>query len=64
VKNIVIKDKENLNLEILENPKETIDALLDKFYKVFGPTALYVAKRNTYRITRNMQLHQVPDKLR
>jgi hypothetical protein len=64
VRNIVIKDKEKFELEISENPKETINALLEKFFKVFGPTALYVAKRNTYRITRNMQLHDVPDKLR
>jgi len=64
IRNIVIKDKENIELEISGDPKDAIDALLEKFFKVFGPTALYVAKRNTYRITKNMQLHQVPDKLR
>ncbi len=63
VPNIVIKDKENIQLEILGDPKKTIDSLLENFFNVFGPTALYVAKNSTYRLTKNMQTHQVPDKL-
>lgn len=63
VPNIIVKDKENMDFQIIADPKATINMLLDNFFKVFGPTALYVAKRNTYRITKSMQLHQVPDRL-
>ena len=63
VSNIIVKDKEKMDFQIIADPKATINMLLDNFFKVFGPTALYVAKRNTYRITKNMQMHQVPDRL-
>lgn len=63
VTNIIVKDKENMDFEIIADPKATINMLLENFFKVFGPTALYVAKRSTYRITKNMPLHQIPDKL-
>ncbi|MFM7088588.1 MAG: hypothetical protein ACKOW9_03590 [Candidatus Paceibacterota bacterium] len=63
VSNIIVKDKESMDIQIIADPKATINMLLDFFFKVFGPTALYVAKRNTYRITKNMQMHQVPDRL-
>ncbi|MFN4181275.1 MAG: hypothetical protein ACK4FA_01075 [Candidatus Paceibacteria bacterium] len=63
VSNIIVKNREQMDFQIIADPKATINMLLDNFFKVFGPTALYVAKRNTYRITKNMQMHQVPDRL-
>lgn len=63
IKNIVVINRERMEFEFLSDPKQAIDDLLENFVKVFGSTALYVAKRNTYRITRNMTQEEIPAKL-
>lgn len=64
IKNFLIKDKSTLDFEVAGDPKETINALLAQYAKVFGPIALEVAKRSTERITKHMSRDQIPSRLR
>jgi hypothetical protein len=64
VPSIQVKNKENMVLDIVGEPKQAIDSLLLKYFNIFGPISISVAKDKTKDIIKYMPEDMVPERLR
>jgi hypothetical protein len=51
-------------LDIVGEPKQAIDSLLLKYFNIFGPISISVAKDKTKDIIKYMPEDMVPERLR
>ena len=64
VPSILISDETTVKISITNNPKKTIDQLLQRYKNLFGDLAVQISKNAVYDLTIKLPPEEVPESLR